>query len=247
MRTTILSLQPRESPRSTLIMGLTPRRRGLSRQRPKTQRPTLYAHWLKEVHARMLEQLKETREAMSKYYDRMRLEPPPFKVGDKVLLQGKNLKTKRPSKKLGHKMEGPFPIVKFIGTHAVKLKLPKMMKCHNVFHISLLEPYRVNALEERRPVRLEPIEVEGEEEWQVERIIRSEWRQKRRNGPRWVEFLTQWKGYPIGEATWENIDAFRGGSKHFLRTFYAENPTMPWDPAMDLEDSDVESDSGSHH
>ena len=38
-------------------------------------------------------------------------------------------------------MEGPFPIVKFIGTHAVKLKLPKMMKYYNVFHISLLELY----------------------------------------------------------------------------------------------------------
>jgi len=31
----------------------------------------------------------------------------------------------------------------------------------------------------------------------------------------------------------------------FLRTFYAENPDMPRDPAMDLEDSDAESDSGS--
>src|SRR2546429_6475915 len=151
--------------------GFNPQMAWLKQAEVKNPAATLYTHWLKEVHVRVLEQLQETWEAMSKYYNRMRLEPPPFKVGDKVLLQGKNLKTKRPSKKLGHKMEGPFPIVKFIGTHAVKLKLPKTMKCHNVFHISLLEPYRGNALEERRPVRPEPIEVESEEEWQVKRII----------------------------------------------------------------------------
>ena len=142
-------------------------------------------------------------------------------------------------------MEGPFPIVKFIGTHVVKLKLSKMMKCYNVFHISLLEPYWANMLGKHHSVHPEPVKVEGEEEWQVEWIIQSEWRQKHRNGPRWIGFLTQWKGYPIGEATWENIDAFQGGSKHFLCIFYAENPDIPRDPAMDLENSDMESDSGN--
>ena len=182
---------------------------------------------------------------MSKYYDKKRSIPPQFKVGDKVLLNNRNLRIKRPSRKLSHKMKGPFVIQKLVGPHAVKLKLPKTMKCHDVFHVSLLEPYHENQLTGRQPVRPEPVQVEGdEEEYQVERIIRSEWRQKWRGGPKWIEFLTQWKGYPIGDSTFETIDAFYGGGKHFLRSFYRENPDQPRDPNMDLDDTDPGSDSG---
>ena len=66
----------------------------LKQTEAKNPAATLYVHWLKEVHAWVLEQLKETQEAMFKYYDQMRLELLPFKVSDKVLLQGKNLKMK---------------------------------------------------------------------------------------------------------------------------------------------------------
>jgi len=106
---------------------------------------------------------------MSKYYDKKRSIPPQFKVGDKVLLDNRNLRIKRPSRKLSHKMEGPFVIQKLVRPHAIKLKLPKMMKCHDVFHVSLLEPYHENQLTGRQPVRPEPVQVEGdEEEYQVE-------------------------------------------------------------------------------
>ena len=96
---------------------------------------------MEEVHQRCREQLKETQAHMNKYFDTKRLPSPLFKPGNQILHDGHNLKTKRSLKKLDHKMHGSFKIIKRIGTHAVRLQLPKTMRCHNVFHVSLLESY----------------------------------------------------------------------------------------------------------
>ena len=96
-----------------------------------------------------LKRLEQTRDRMAKYFDAKRQEPPGFKKGDKVMLDGRNLRTKRPSKKLDHKLYGPFKIIELIGNRAARLQLPPSMKCHNVFHFALLEPYRENQIQGR--------------------------------------------------------------------------------------------------
>ena len=60
-----------------------------------------------------------------------------YKVGDKVWLSTKNIKTERPLKKLDHKMVGPFKI-KALVRSLCRLELPTSMKIHDVFHPSLL-------------------------------------------------------------------------------------------------------------
>jgi hypothetical protein len=55
---------------------------------------------------------------MGKYYDKRRQEAPPFKVGDLVLLDMRNIKKRRPAKKFDHKREGPFKIIKVISPTA---------------------------------------------------------------------------------------------------------------------------------
>ena len=47
-----------------------------------------YAHWIESVHNLCLKRLEETRERMGKDYDRARTEPPPYGVGDLVMLNG---------------------------------------------------------------------------------------------------------------------------------------------------------------
>ena len=44
-----------------------------------------------------------------------RKEPPVYKVGDKIFLSTKNIKTERPSKKLDNKNISPFKIKKLVG------------------------------------------------------------------------------------------------------------------------------------
>ena len=60
-----------------------------------------------------------------------------YKVGNSVWLLTKNIKTERPSKKLDHKMVGPFQIKALVGS-SCQLELSTSMKIHDVFHPSLL-------------------------------------------------------------------------------------------------------------
>jgi len=109
----------------------------------------VYAHWMNTVHDESRKGLEEAQERMRRYTDPTRKEPPAFQVGDLVMLSGRNIKTRRPSKKLDHKNHGPFQIEKVVSPLMVRLSLPRKWKIHNVFHVSLLEPYRTS--EHRAP------------------------------------------------------------------------------------------------
>ncbi|KAI0992997.1 hypothetical protein K3495_g15187, partial [Podosphaera aphanis] len=63
-----------------------------------------------------------------KYANQHRSNPPSYQVGDKVFVNAKNIKTKRPSKKLDWKNLGPFQIVKVISSHSYQLSLPEDLK-----------------------------------------------------------------------------------------------------------------------
>jgi hypothetical protein len=65
----------------------------------------------------------------------------PFKQGDKVWLEGKNLHIPYKSHKLAPKLEGPFKIKEVLGRTVYKLDLPSQWRIHLVFHASLLTPY----------------------------------------------------------------------------------------------------------
>src|SRR6266576_2615374 len=51
-------------------------------------------------------------------------EKPHLNPGDLVMVNMKNMKTKRPSKKLDHKKLGPVEIIEAIGKRAYRVKLP---------------------------------------------------------------------------------------------------------------------------
>ena len=70
-------------------------------------------------------------------HDHFGMELPPFKKGDQVWLDGKNIHIDHPSEKLRPKCFGPFEIIDTIGTVNFKLKLPNSWKrIHDVFHAS---------------------------------------------------------------------------------------------------------------
>ncbi len=66
------------------------------------------------------------------------------------MLDSRNLKIKRLSKKLDQKIYGPYTIIKLIGNHTVELKLPNSIKCYNVFYVLLLELYRESTIKGRQ-------------------------------------------------------------------------------------------------
>ena len=94
---------------------------------------------------------------MGKYYDYSRKEAPPYSVGDLVMLNGKNIRTQRAAKKLDAKLFALFKVVRLVGQvgQSEELELPQRWSVHNVFHTSLIEPYRKSV----RGLRDEPIAV----------------------------------------------------------------------------------------
>ena len=62
------------------------------------------------------------------------------------MLNGKNIRTRRAAKKLDAKLFDPFKVVRLVGQggQSVELELPQRWRVHNVFHTSLIEPYRTS-------------------------------------------------------------------------------------------------------
>ena len=117
---------------------------------------------------------------------------PQLERGDKVYLLTRNLKTKRPSKKLDHVRVGPFFIKQPKGPVNYELELPKDARIHPVFHVSLLEP-----ADPSTPIQATLNYQPEEDEFEVERIIDDK---KEGNV---TMFLIKWKGYPGTENSWE--------------------------------------------
>ena len=93
-----------------------------------------------------------------------------FKVGDKVWLQAKEIKIHVPSWKLGLKQLGPFKVMKVIFEVDYQLKLPPILKLHDIFHVDHLSSYRGNEVNGLLPPSPKPMEVEGEENYKVDHV-----------------------------------------------------------------------------
>ena len=60
----------------------------------------MYAHSMQDIYRQAKQTLEDTQELMKKYYDRKATEQLSIEVGDLVMLNAKNIRTKRPTKKM---------------------------------------------------------------------------------------------------------------------------------------------------
>jgi hypothetical protein len=123
----------------------------------------------------------------------------PYKEGDQVWLEGTNLKTLYPTAKLGPKRYGPFKVVKQLSEAVYRLEIPWQWKIHNVFHANLLMPYKETELHGPNFTRPPPDLIDGEPEYEVEKILDAQPRDRGRK----MHFLVKWKGYPTSDNSWE--------------------------------------------
>src|SRR5467141_4157547 len=99
---------------------------------------------------------------MKGYYDQRVRKQPVMKPGDLVMVNMKNMRTKRPSKKLDHKRLGPVKILEAVGKRAFRVQLPPEARNHRVFHVLELEPYCQSTIEGRHQPPPPVEEMEGE-------------------------------------------------------------------------------------
>ena len=97
--------------------------------------------------------------------------PSQYKLGDQVWLKATHLKLRHQKTKLTPKHYGPFRVIKEISPVAYKIQLPVSWGIHNVFHASLLSPYRETAAHGPNFSRPPPDLINGEEEYEVECIV----------------------------------------------------------------------------
>jgi Chromo (CHRromatin Organisation MOdifier) domain len=121
-------------------------------------------------------------------------------VGDQVWLEGTNLKLMHPKAKLDAKRYGPFTITEEISLVVYHVELPQQWKIHNIFHASLLMPYKETEEHGENYMQLPPELVEGKEEYEVEQVLNS-----RCTGcTKKLQYLLWWKGYSRAHDSWQD-------------------------------------------
>ena len=168
-----------------------------------------------------LQQLKQAREEAKEALWRAtdmnlptRFEP--YQKGDKVWLEGRHLTTTHPSSKLAPRRYGPFPITRVVSRTSYQLKLPPQWKIHDVFHATLLTPYKETALNGKSYQEPAPDLVDGQPEWEVESILKV---RRRRNQ---LQYLVRWKGFSEAHDSWEPAKDVH--ADELVQEFYKRHP-----------------------
>ncbi|CAA7267150.1 unnamed protein product [Cyclocybe aegerita] len=110
--------------------------------------------------------------AVARMASRLRSTFKPFKKGEKVWLNAKNLKLPYATKKISTKREGPFLIKDVLGPVTYRLSLPDSWKIHDIFHAALLTPFRETDTHGPAFTKPAPDLVDDEEHQEVERIVK---------------------------------------------------------------------------
>jgi hypothetical protein len=155
---------------------------------------------------------------MARYYNQRRTPAPEYNPGDKVYLDGSDIKTTRPSRKLSHRRLGPFPVERKVGSNAYRLRLPPSMgRIYPVFNVIKLTPAPKDPIAGRRTIPPPTPEIiDGEEEWVVEEILDSKMMNRK------LRYLVKWKDFGIEHNSWEPWDNVH--APDLIADFYRNHP-----------------------
>ena len=189
----------------------------------KSQAAQDFANNLAKARTEAQAALTEATKTMKTFYDKKQAEAHNYTKGDKVWLEGSNITTTRPSKKLEEKQYGPFEVLGKEGLTAYRLKLPATWKkIHPVFNEALLTPYKPPVYPQQQlPRPAPPIIVEGDEEYEVDEILDSRMRNSK------LQYLVRWKDYPACVDWTSELESNITHAPEAIKDFHTKNPSAP--------------------
>jgi hypothetical protein len=176
---------------------------------------------ISDIVARAKKRLQAAADRVKHYADTRRAEHS-FTVGQQVLLSTKFLTLKLPGEnKLLPKFVGPFTIQQAVGAVSFKLDLPACMKCHPVFHASLLKPYHKDGRYQPPPL---PFEIDEEEGlwYEIDAVLQQ--RLLKRGRRHVLQYLVSFKGYDAAHNQW--CDA-AGVTQAAIDDYHQRTNTVP--------------------
>ena len=181
---------------------------------------------LDELHSVLCNEIACAQSCYKEQADQTHISAPEFPIGSKVYVLAEHIHSTCPTKKFAEKYLGPFIVIECVGSLSYQLQLPNYMNCiHPVFHVSQLKPAIKNTIPNRVQSPPPPIEVEGEEEYEIAKILNS--KIDRRRCTCLLIYYICWRGY---EGTPEEFSWVLATEMHvdeLLDDFHKRYPDKP--------------------
>jgi hypothetical protein len=197
------------------------------------QRADQFADHIKRLSEFLRENLQWAQAKQAEYANDKRVPAQVLRVGDRVMLDARNFKTRRPNASLDYKNRGPFTIIRSINNIAFELDLPpEMGKLHNVFHPWLLHTVDNAPLPgQAQDTDFVDVDVDNED-YTVKSVLSSRISKGKRDlnthKKGLLEYKVLWEDYPKGpdNPSWEPYTNLIG-CPNLVQEFHDYNPNKP--------------------
>jgi len=156
--------------------------------------------------------------------------------------------------KLCPRLINPFQVVQVLSPVAYKLKLPSSMKCHPVFHISLIRPTDTESalFPEREQPAPPPVRVDINQGYFTIDYIMVHEPKTARSHEEAKKHLIKWEGTPLWEATKEPAKNIHKDVPHVVEDYWTDRSqnsffTDPQQPSSSHRSSPQQHAQDSSH
>ena len=185
-----------------------------------------------------MKRLKHAVAEQTKYYNQKHTLKE-FNVDDLIMLNIKNLKQRRSSKKMSHKYVKSFRVENKIDAQTYRLTLLNIYRIHNTFHVSLLKNYHHREDDKHAKQLMQISElIDDEEQWKIEEIL------DRIDDRKSIWYKIKWLNWDFEYNQWLHENEFKNVSelmkkynertsrkrrrRHWFKLTFASASAMTW-------------------